>query len=73
MSDTEFLAKRDAWLKLRKELEYAQDELDRLTAAYMRSEGAAPSRRELERIDDLHSEVCEARCEVDRLILEQAE
>jgi hypothetical protein len=72
MSDTEFLAKREAWLKLRKELEFAQDELDRLTAAYLRSEGAAPSRNELERIDDLLAQVHEARSEVDRLILENA-
>jgi hypothetical protein len=72
MSDTEFLAKREAWLKLRKELEYAQDELDRLTAAYLRSEGAAPGRKELERIDDLLAQVHEARSEVDRLILENA-
>lgn len=72
MSDTEFLAKREAWLKLRKELEDAQEEIDVRTAAYLRSEGEAPSRQMMCRIDDLVSEVHEARCEVERLILEHA-
>jgi hypothetical protein len=72
MSDSEFLAKRKAWLELKQELDFAQEELDRLTAAYLRSEGAAPSRKELERLDDLLARVSEARSEVDRLILENA-
>jgi hypothetical protein len=39
MSDEVFLAKRKAWLDLKQELNFAQEELDRLTAAYWRSEG----------------------------------
>lgn len=72
MSDSEFLAKREAWLKLQQDLDYAREELDRLTAAYLRSEGAAPSRKELERLDDLLAQVSEARSQVDRLILENS-
>lgn len=72
MSDTEFLTKRDAWLKLRKELEDAQEEIDLLTAAHLRGEGAAPSRAMLEAVDDLFFRVSEARGEVDQLILEHS-
>jgi hypothetical protein len=72
MSDNEFLAKRAAWLDLKKELDVAQEDLDRLTAAYLRSEGAAPSRKELERLDELLAEVSQARSEVDQLILDNS-
>jgi hypothetical protein len=72
MSDTDFLAKRDAWLKLRKQLEEAQEEIDLRTAAFLRSEGEAPSRRRLEELDDLLAEVHEARGEVDQMIMEHA-
>lgn len=73
MSDGAFIEKREAWLKLKKEFDYAQEELDRLTAAYLRSEGAAPKRSELERLDDLLAQLHEARGEVDQLILENSE
>jgi len=72
MSDTEFLAKREAWLKLRKELEDVQEEIDVRTAAFLRSEGEAPTRQMMCRIDDLLSEVHEARCELDKMILDHA-
>lgn len=73
MSDIEFMARRKAWLALRSELERAQEEIDLCAATHLRGEGNAPSRRALERVDDLLAEVHEARCEVDRLILERAE
>jgi hypothetical protein len=72
MSDREFLAKRKAWLKLRKELEDAQEEIDLRTAAFLRSEGEAPTRKMMCRIDDLIGEVHEARCELDKVILDHA-
>jgi hypothetical protein len=72
MSDTAFLEMRNAWLALRKELEDAQEEIDLRTAAFLRSEGEAPTRQMICRIDDLLGEVHEARCELDRIILDHA-